>query len=351
MSLLTANQPSRLRESGGVASVAGIDLGSYAAKVVLVTETREQRSIVAAARVPLPAEFAEDPVRQAATLGQWLCNWCAFSAESTACSLPSQFTDYEATPSNALQDASEDMAASVLETTLGDAAADATYDCWRTPAVVCDGADETLHVVWTANDVALDVSRELARWGLACRVLEPAESALARVPQEPRQGEQLVVDLGRETATFVLSDAGAAKYVRHRVALSTGGATARLAEAMGTPLGAAETMLAEWGCDPAAGPLALRVADAIDGWLRELHFELNRTLAYLDLGRSGQGLEKIVLCGGGSEVRGLAAWLAARLAKPVVTAAAPVAAAWNAAEPYSPIYAQAAALALGEGQA
>lgn len=331
---------------GGVARVAGIDLGSHSAKIVLATGDAQQPTIVAAARIAIPQTAVDDPVEQAAKLGQWIRKWSAYSADHVHCSLPPRFSDYEATPG--LQDDGdvESNVARAIEQILGDSASDATCDYWETES----HNGSLLHLIWASNEVTHAVPRELARWGLSCRGLEASTTALARVPRNDAGDAQLVVDLGRDAATAVLVEAGAPTYVRQRVAVSARSAVQSVAEALKLSPAAAETLLGQWGCDETAGPLARQVAFLLDGWLRELHFELQRTLSFVDHCKTSGGIARVVLCGGGAALRGLPAWLADKLGVPVAAAPAP-AVAWAAAEPFSPVFALACAMALSEERA
>ncbi|MAT72345.1 MAG: hypothetical protein CMJ58_22815 [Planctomycetaceae bacterium] len=332
---------SRLQRSRGIAKRAGVDLGSHAAKIVLATDDRGERTVVAAARIPMPPTAAEDPVAQAAAVGQWLRDFSWRTTYPAACSLPARFTDYETQPLCAAEEDIDGAAAEAVEQLLGSAAADATYDYWETQD---DEDDSTLHLAWAASEVTVAVPRELERWGLVCQNLEPTLTALARI-SAPDEAE-LVVDLGHDGAAFVLASAGAASYVRPRVAVSTRVAVQSVAEVLQVSPPASETLLQQWGCANAAGRLAAQVRGGLESWLRTLQFEVHRTLDYASHCGIGQSVERVVLCGGGSMIRGLAPWLQEKLTVPVVTAAPP-AATWTAAQPYAPLFAQAAALALG----
>ncbi|QDU90380.1 Competence protein A [Pirellulimonas nuda] len=337
--------------SGAAVCVAGVDLGARAIKVAIAKRRGTRRTIVAAARIVSPPNAeggpraATDPVRQAALLGQWMRHWCAFRVDAVVCSLPSTFTDYEAIDSDQgsppCRGADEG-----LEQVLGPAAADATGDYWRTHPN--SGGAPTTHLVWAGSAIAHAVPREFARWGLACRVLEAAPSAIAAVGQTKGDQSRLVVDLGDESAICVLVEHGQAVYVRPRVSLPTRGAVDQLAGTLRISRPAAETVLSEWGCDEAQGKLARQVQTHLDGWLRALLFEVERTIVYLTHREDGAPLEEIVLCGGGSAIRGVGAWLEARLGVPTRVAESPAGARWSAAEPYSPMFAQATALALRE---
>lgn len=98
--MLAALTPTKRPRSAVLAScpcVAGVDLGSHSAKVVLAAVS-EPREIVAAARLVYPAALAGDPLGQAEWVGEWLTRWTANPIGRTNASLPQALADYEATP-------------------------------------------------------------------------------------------------------------------------------------------------------------------------------------------------------------------------------------------------------------
>ena len=100
---------------------------------------------------------------------------------------------------------------------------------------------------------------------------------------------------------------------------------AAVSEALGLSIDDAEQLLTTHGvCDPAERKDPLRdvqevITDVTSGLLSEIVSQLNKTLSYPELHRSGLVPVKIWLLGGGATVRNLAALLSAKIHRSVET--------------------------------
>lgn len=326
---------------------AGVDFGSQSAKVVLATASGSPR-IVASCRLVYPAEIVGDPIKQAAFVAEWVDQWSAATVRKAHCALPLSLTDYEATDLAPSQTDPDQAAAEKLGQVLGGGAAQVTADHWVTS---CPDRPQRLHVLWASRDLAAGVTREMVRRRLPCRSLSASPATLGIVATASGEGARLIVDLGVNSSAFAFVESGVVTYARPRVAIRTSEALATLTALLGVSPWAAETMVAEWGCIPGGGPIADSVQKSFAPWLRSLRFELQRTLGYLDGVGSSAHPTEVLLCGGGAELRGADRWLSEQLGLTVKTCPPPAAAEWHAAEPYSPVFATAAALAVSGGSA
>ena len=325
--------------------VAGVDLGTHVAKVVIAEGSEFGRVIHAASRIVFPQGLSGRPIEQAAWVGRWVRQWSSISVGTVVCSLQSAYTEYEVIPAPSDGDARAAASAGIVSL-LGSACDQAIYDSWQTMGEIDGIPCQVLHLIWTKDHLAREMCLELAKWGLSCRILKATPTVLYGVGATGEDVLSLIVDLGHDAATFALIDSADTVYVRNQVAVPTRAAVDQLADVMKCSRPAAETLLAEWGCDEEAGVIGQRISRILDVWLRGLQFELERTLAYLTQRLQGQAVQQITLCGGGSVMRGLDSWLGSRLDVAVRPAALSPGIRWIAAEPYSPLFAEATALAL-----
>ena len=96
------------------------------------------------------------------------------------------------------------------------------------------------------------------------------------------------------------------------------------------------------------GDHAIAVANfqALESWLGQLLFEINRTCQYLHVRYGNSAIEELWLCGGAASIPGISQWITARTDLVARSASLPAKCRWIAAEPYTPVYAQAVSLAL-----
>ncbi len=96
---------------------------------------------------------------------------------------------------------------------------------------------------------------------------------------------------------------------------------AAVSQALGLSVADAEQLLTTHGvCDPAGHKDPMRdvqevITDVTAGLLNEIVSQLNKTLSYPELHRSGLVPEEIWLLGGGATVRNLAPLLSAKIAE------------------------------------
>ena len=126
---------------------------------------------------------------------------------------------------------------------------------------------------------------------------------------EAVRGTVALVDIGATVTTVVVSERGVPRLVR---CLPLGGQsfTTAVAAAMGVPGAEAERIKRELGVTLAAPPELAAAAEAITGAVRTLAESVRNTLVYYTSNHSGNGIDMLVLSGGGSQLRGLGQYLA-----------------------------------------
>ncbi len=344
-SLLQARPPASGPRVGNV--VTGVDIGAHAAKLVVRRWSGGCWRIVRASRLRLSPEARDNAAESAKAIRPWLREHAETARRDLVCSLPSEMVDYEAVDIT-LEDGErlDDRASESMRQLLGDETLRAAYDYWcATPAGT--HAPTKLHLAWTANEFAAQLAWHLAKDGWRVVAIDAPGTAIASVAADSAKS-CLAVDIGGNAASLIWSRGGVAEYVRNRVPFAVKSATDQLAEALGIRAAAAEVLLSSWGLGAAADavgrPLEAAVAKHLASWLGKLTFEIERTVQYLRLLHGGHAVAEIVLCGGGACVRGLVRWLESRVDLPVRLACLPTGWRWDAAEPASPLYAQAVAL-------
>lgn len=325
---------------------AGIDLGTHAAKVVVAADGGRP-TIVAAARLVWPGDVEYCPVRQAALAAGWLRQWCSYHVKHVACTLPGSLIDYEAIvmPTGQMIDAQAELTA-----LLGVDAAAASCDWWQgTPHDgLGHGESSTAHLVWTDGDVAQQIATALESHGFDCRSLQITPTQLAVLAAGRPDAATLVVDLGHETATAAVVDHGEVAYLRHRIALSTGGMVANVAQSLGVTHETVEALLADEAGLAQCRRSPSNGSAAIDQWRHTIAFEVRRTLEFVAIRRLARPVQAILLVGGGSAIHGLADEIAmAHGIEPLIAARTSAAVDGSAGVPCSPLYAEASALAVG----
>ncbi len=344
-SILQQRQPPGSLRLGSI--VTGVDIGTHSAKLVVRRWSGGCWRIVGASCLRLSPTARANAAELARTLRPWLREQGEAGRRDLVCSLPSELVDYEAVPitpedgDNLAHCAEESM-----RQLLGDETSLAAFDYW---CAVSAGkhAPTTLHLAWTASDFAAQLASSLTKDGWRVLAIDAPFTSAACAAADPNKST-LAVDIGGGQASLIWSRGGVAEYVRNRVPFAARSATDELSEAMGIRATAAEELLASWGLGDSAEavgqPLEVAVTKHLAGWLGKLNFELGRTIQYLQLLHGGSAVAEIVLCGGGACVRGLSRWLESRINLPVRRADLPSGWHWHAAEPYSPLYAQAVAL-------
>jgi Tfp pilus assembly PilM family ATPase len=313
----------------------GIDLGTRAVKVAQVERVGAQLRL-AGARVIRRGAAAGDndsPVPAAA----WWSEVCrqetlreGFSGRRAACVLSASATDLRAVgvPEGA-EDERRAMIAGELDAIYAGNAAGRVFDFWQPQPQSSAGQSslENVTVLSVAEAEAADVAASLWRAGFYCETLDGLPLALARAVQlaSPAAGETPVaaLDWGSTSATFCIVRAGRPVFTRHLRDCGFAALPAAVAEALNLSADDAEQLLATHGlCDPARRDDALAdvqeiLTDISAEPLAAVVAQLDRTLAYPELHRSGLMPERIWLFGGGATVRNAAAVLSERIGLPV----------------------------------
>jgi Tfp pilus assembly PilM family ATPase len=252
-----------------------------------------------------------------------------FSGNRAACVLPTARADLRAVN---LPDGSEPerraMIANELDALLGETASRRVHDFWD----ICPPGEsnlENVNVISLPEDEAAAVVASLGRAGLRCRVIDGLPLAMARAVAmangEDGAAPVAALDWGFTSATFSILCNHRPVFTRHLRDCGYGAMPAAVSEALGLSPDDAEQLLVTYGvCGPGATQEALRdvqevIADVTSGLLNEIVSQLNRTLAYPELHRSGLVPVKIWLLGGGATVKNMAALLSARINVPVQT--------------------------------
>lgn len=261
--------------------------------------------------------FRSEPVR------------AGFAGRTAACVLPTGRTDLRAID---LPEGSEPerraMIANELDALLGENAGRRVFDYWE----ICprEGSNlENTNVLSLPEEEAALVVASLGRAGLCCRVLDGLPLAIARAVSLANGDDAAAVvgalDWGSSSATFSILCEGRPVFTRHLRDCGFVAIPAAVSEALGLPIGDAEQLLATHGVvDPGAKEEPFHdaqevITEVTAGPLGEIVSQLNKTLAYPELHRSGLVPTKIWLLGGGATVRNVAALLSARIHLPVQT--------------------------------
>ncbi|MDN4489392.1 type IV pilus assembly protein PilM [Demequina sp. SYSU T00068] len=127
------------------------------------------------------------------------------------------------------------------------------------------------------------------------------------------------VDIGADTTTVVISQAGMPRLIR---ALPQGGndATKGVANIVKGSALDAEALKREVGMDMSVGPDRRAIAEASAHVMSSLVEAVRNTMVYFASSNPGGGAERIVLSGGGAHMRGLGQALASATRLPVVIA-------------------------------
>ncbi|MCA9242034.1 MAG: hypothetical protein KDA37_17610, partial [Planctomycetales bacterium] len=183
---LANNLTHKMPRWGDAAFDAGVDLGDHSAKVVLAAARGGRQEVVAAVRMPLPADQQSGLATRAAVLAERLREWCGVSVNPFRCSLPPSLTDYESAEIPAEVHHAEPAAQDAIHQLHGDVDA-VTWDYWRTPGNLFGSRHDALHLVWASNQDVGPVLSEFKRAGLSCAALDSAPSALPLVaPDDER---------------------------------------------------------------------------------------------------------------------------------------------------------------------
>jgi Tfp pilus assembly PilM family ATPase len=322
-------------------TVIGLDIGAHVAKAAICRRQHSGWDVLAVDTLRLNPGDTADPETLGGRMVAWLKQMSGDLATHYAASLPSHFVDYETLELPQPADYQQ-TARLAMQELLGEDLEDVAYDFWT----VEEGASDKLHLAWAMGSFATSVTNQFAKRGLQCRGLDAPVAALARVKAgSPTADSRLIVDLGSGEATFVFSRSNQAHYFRNRIRVADRSTAEMIAQRQSISIEAAATLLSSHGiADPQANPLAALMHRALEDWLHDLAFEIQRTSQFILARWGSNAIEEIVICGGGACIRGIDRHLANQLDLPIRSAAISTGWRWLAGQSYSPLFAQALAL-------
>lgn len=351
------------------APIIGLDIGAHEAKVVVRQPRRHTQAVVAASRCRISWDAFTSPETLLSGLTPLFEDLACGTTRDVVCSFPSTMVDYEAIDIEASQEPQiPALAEQLVGNLLGPSRNDAISDYWYSPRPGLVTSQYRLHIAWMNREFAEGFSDGMSRRGFRCRAIDAAPLALARAAQfvgsaHPGVGQTpfavpqslvgrgegtLVVDIGAGEVSLVAVADGAISYLRNRVRFATGSAIDEFAQATELRGEVAELLLSRWGLGSEAGgtpsSLELEVQSVLGGWLEQLRREIQRTLTFVEMGQTALPIARLVLCGGGACLQGIAGWLERSLGVPAAVAGIPEDCDWQSAEACSPVFAQALAL-------
>lgn len=312
----------------------GVDLGSAAVKLAQVQRDGPHWRLLRAQVIrrtfpnrqdePAPDPLAwwdevcrSGPVRQ------------GFAGRRAACLLPAAKAELRAMHLPAGSQAERRaMIANELEALSDSEGVRRVFDFWETQPP--EGSSlENINVISLAEQEAAAVVGILARAGWICRVIDGLPLALGRAVQmvDRTDGNAPVaaLDWGMSSPTFTILCGQRPVFTRHLRDCGFAALPAAVSQSLGLSWDDAEQLLGAHGvCDPAARGDPLSdvqevLTDITSSLLSQMVSQLNRTLAYPELHRSGLVPSRIWLFGGGATVKNMAALLGARIGLPVRT--------------------------------
>jgi len=335
----------------------GVDLGTSAVKLAQVERAGRAPSGGWSWRLAHARVIRRPPADPADKETDGVLDWwnralrsqpvrAGFAGRQAACVLPTGRADLRAIN---LPEGSEAerraMIANELDALLGENAGRRVFDFWeiRPPE---ESNLENVNVISLPEHEALAVAASLARAGLCCRVLDGLPLAMARAVSLANGADAAApagaLDWGFSSATFSILCGHRPVFTRHLRDCGFAAMPAAVGEALGLSIDDAEQLLATHGVvDPGAREDPLHdvqeaIAEVIGGLMNEMVSQLNKTLAYPELHRSGLVPGKIWLLGGGATVKNVAALLSARIHVPVQTWHLPYAGPGRSAGPVPP---------------
>ncbi|MDP2663907.1 MAG: type IV pilus assembly protein PilM [bacterium] len=166
-------------------------------------------------------------------------------------------------------------------------------------------------------------SLELA--GLVPTVLEIESLAIARslIKAEKTESPILIVDLGATRTSFIIFSGHSIRFTAS-IPISSQGFTQSISQSMKVDLNKAEELKIKYGIETRAEKKGGEVFDALIPAITDLMEQIKKHLDYYQshashehLAPNGKWVEKILLCGGGSNLRGLPEFLSEELRAPI----------------------------------
>jgi Tfp pilus assembly PilM family ATPase len=315
----------------------GIDMGSRAIKLAQVERVGAHFRL-AGARVIRRDPAASDKAPPGPALAWWsdVCHRETlregFIGRRAACVLSASETDLRTVqvPEGAEAERRA-MIASELDATHAGNGNARVFDFWETHGRGSAGQSnlESVSVLSVAHDEAVEVAKGLSRSGFYCEALDGLPLALARAVQMasavPSETPVAALDWGSTSATFCIVRDGCAVFTRHLRDCGFAALPAAVAEALSLPVDDAEQLLATHGLsdpvrrDDTLADIQEILTDISSEPLGAVVAQLDKTLSYPELHRSGLVPESIWLFGGGATVRNVSAVLSERIGVPIQT--------------------------------
>lgn len=318
----------------------GLEIGDAEARMVVVREQASGYAVLRAGQLSLSTPFVEAPQIAAAEIAAWLRREGGAQPGHLVATLPSACFEYESVPVSLEEVAGQQAATTaqhLMTELLGEELHQVSYDYW----VNTSSAEARLQLAWAPREVLVQVAEGLSRSGWRISAFDLPVVAMARLGRLAEAPEsQLIVELNPHEANYVWSNHGEPSYLRTRISLGNQSPVEIVAARRQISLATAETALLRWGLDHNTVPALAELHEAcLNDWLERLSYEIHRTLQFIHNGLPVTTSPGVVLCGCGSDIRGLAEWLGKHLTAEVSVANLPDHNPWLSAQPYRSAYA------------
>jgi type IV pilus assembly protein PilM len=174
-----------------------------------------------------------------------------------------------------------------------------------TVAIAKEVVDDLVGVLEAAN---LDV------YGMEVESIATARSLVARKKSSEKDDSSLIIDLGAQRTSFIVINVGVPTFTSS-IPFSSDGISDAISKGFNVSLKEAEKMKISHGIEAINENPVFGVVRSL---LENLVQETEKTLDfYSDFTKNGTKIEKIILCGGGANLKGLAPFLTKRLSKEI----------------------------------
>jgi len=302
----------------GAVRIAEVELGSGA-------DPREGATLHALAEAPIPAGVVRDGViQEPQALAATVRDAMAAAKTSTknvtvGIGHPAIVVREVDIPAQPMDKVRQSLAFHVQDQ-LPMAADEAILDFY--PTIEFEGPGGTTLrglLVAAPRDVVRDTIAVLDKAGVSTTVVDHSAFGLWRSGCRGAylQGNVAFVDIGAATTTVVVSQQGAVRLIR-ALPQAGGDATKAIATALKGANVDAEALKREVGMDLSVGADRRGLAEAAAHAMSPIIEAVRNTLVYFASSNPGGGVERVVLTGGGSYMRGLGQALASATRLPVV---------------------------------